>query len=408
MPTKRPLNKLTDLECQAAKPGDPRLSDGGSLYLLPHKNGQKYWQFRFNWLRPGEDGNGKKVQRNAGLGVYPETSLALARKKRTKARNWLAEGKDPILEFQKEREAKRDSQLSTFRAVAKAWWDTNVGRNKWTEHHSQSIWRSLEAHIFPRFGSRPVDDISQVEVYKVLQALDGQMPIRMKGRVSAVFRYAKTRGLTKDNPADIDADDLVVSKTRHYKALAFDEIPEFLSKVKADDCSRQLEIACILLIHLFLRRNEVRRLRWSYLDKKKRLLQVPGEDMKMDRDHEVPLSDEVIALLDELESITGDYPFLFPHRDRPHLEPMGESSMYSVLVRTGYQGKCTLHGFRTTASSALNNAGYNGDAIERQLAHKDSSVRGIYNKAQYMEERRTLMEAWSKAVATGEMDRAKT
>ena len=104
MPTKRPLNKLTDLECQAAKPGDPRLSDGGSLYLLPHKNGQKYWQFRFNWLRPGDDGNGKKVQRNAGLGVYPETSLALARKKRTKAsillsRVELPTGSPPTFSF---------------------------------------------------------------------------------------------------------------------------------------------------------------------------------------------------------------------------------------------------------------------------------------------------------------------
>mgnify|MGYP001156724355 FL=1 len=404
-----PTNKLTDLKCNAAKKRDRlyKLSDGGNLYLVVHPSGGRYWRFRFVW--PGLDIDGKhiKKQRECALGTYPDVPLALARKRRDQAKQHIAAGRDPVKEFQNQRAAQRDSHVATFRAEAKHWWDKRVDREQWTSKNAEHIWRSFEKHLFPKIGNRPVADITPVEMYQVLEALPGKMPITMYRRAFAVFRSAKTRGKTKDNPADIDTDDLIVPKSKGFAYLDFDEIPECIRRIEADSSSRQLQIACLMLIHTFLRRSELRLVMWAHVDRKNRLLHIPGHIMKNKRDFEVPLTDEVIALLDELETMTGDHPFLFPHRDHPNKKPMADKGIYSVFERIGYKGKTTLHGFRKTASTALNNAGYHYDAIERQLDHVDASVRGIYNKAQYMEQRRELMEAWSRGVVTGRVVSAK-
>jgi len=407
--TKMAINKLTDLQCNAAKPHSStyKLSDGGSLYLVIHHNGGKYWRLRFGWWRPDDDRNPKKKQRELALGTYPAVTLRQAREGAAKAKQHLAAGRDPVVEFQKEKAKRRDQLVATFRSEAKIWWDKRVEKGKWTPKHSEHIWRSFERHIFPHIGDRSVTDIPSPDILRILEGLSGQMPIRMHQRVFAVFRSAKTRGKIKDNPAEIDTDELVTPQKGEFAYLEFKDVPEYLRKLDADTCSPQLRIACKMLVHTFLRRNELRLVMWAHVDWEEKLLHLPGHVMKNKRDFEVPLTPEVIDLLDELAPMTGDSPFLFPHRDSPNTKPMGDSSMALVLNRIGYRGLATLHGFRKTASTTLNNAGYHKDAIERQLDHVDVSVRGVYNKAQYMEHRRVAMEAWSNAIITGEIVKRK-
>jgi integrase len=198
------------------------------------------------------------------------------------------------------------------------------------------------------------------------------------------------------NPATDLSGVLKTRKVKHQASLSRRELPDFLRKLEVYEGARLTTLALKLLIYTFVRPGELRGAKWEEFDFEQRLWRIPAERMKMKTEHLVPLSNQVLVLLDEIREITGRFDFLFPG-ERNRKKCMSENTMTFAIYRLGYKGKATGHGFRATASSILNEEGFNRDAIERQLAHMErNDVRAAYvHHAEYLVDRKLIMEWWS-------------
>jgi integrase len=342
------------------------------------------------------------------LGVYPEVSASQARKKRDEARAKLREGIDPAGERRAEKHRKRIAAENTFEAVAREWLSKQKG--KWVAGHARRVLDSLEANLFPGLGYRPIAEITPTELLYELRKIEkrGALEIasRVAQRAAAVFRYAIVTGRTDYNPAADLRGSLEAPKTRNHAALSAADLPEFLERLDTYDGEPTTKLALRLLLLTFVRTGELRGARWDEfdLDGPSPTWRIPAERMKMKEEHIVPLSTQAVAALRELWKLTGDRALLFPNRNRP-TAPMSENTVLYALYRMGYHSRATGHGFRATASTILNEMGYRPDVIERQLAHGErNKVRAAYNRAQYLAERRELMQGWADyldAVASG-------
>ncbi|ELY3194248.1 site-specific integrase, partial [Salmonella enterica] len=194
------------------------------------------------------------------------------------------------------------------------------------------------------------------------------------------------------NPASELTGTLTAPKTNHFPHLTAEELPVFLTQLAKYHGSPITRIATNLLLLTAVRTIELRAAEWSEFDFDNALWTIPENRMKMRRKHIVPLSNQVVALLQELRAMTGHYQLVFPGRCNIN-KPMSEASINMVLKRIGYDGKATGHGFRHTMSTILHEQGFNSAWIELQLAHVDkNSIRGTYNHAQYLEGRREMMQ----------------
>jgi len=211
-----------------------------------------------------------------------------------------------------------------------------------------------------------------------------------------VFSYAVQSGIAEINPARDLIGTIRAPRVKHQPSLKREELPECLKRIDSYDGMLQTKIALRLLIHTFVRPGELRKARWDEFDLSVKEWKIPGERMKMNIGHIVPLTKQTIKLINELEPITGRYELLFPG-ERKVTQPMSENTLLFMLYRMGYKGKATPHGFRATASSILHEQKFNSDAIERQLSHIERNrVKGAYNyNAEFMDERKKIMEWWS-------------
>jgi integrase len=203
-------------------------------------------------------------------------------------------------------------------------------------------------------------------------------------------------GRAERNPANDIKGALKTHVKKHYAHLKDIELPEFLEKVKAYDGHPQTRLAVVLLILTFVRTTELRGATWDEIDLEKAEWRIPAERMKMRRDHIVPLSSQAIAAFKELQRLNGQWRFVFPNPYKP-IKHMSENAVLYALYRMGYHSRTTGHGFRHTASTILNESGlFDSDVIERQLAHvQGNKVRGVYNHAEYLPERRKMMQWWA-------------
>lgn len=367
---------------------DYKLFDGGGLYLLVKKNGSKYWRYKYRF-------NGK--EKVLAIGVYPVITLKVAREKHIEARRLLHEGVDPSEQKQLLRAAATAKHENTFETLAREWW--GLSRGKWTEKHARRVLKSLEVDVFPYIGGRPIGEITSPEVLKVLRKVESRDALdvasRLLQRSSSIFRYAIQTGKATQNPCDNLSGVLKTRKVKHQASLSRLELPVFLKKLEGYDGSPVTSIALKMLIHTFVRPGELRGAKWEEFDLERKEWRIPAERMKMKTPHIVPLSEEVLCFLDMLCPLTGKYKLLFPGERSKH-KPMSENTMTFALYRLGYKGRATGHGFRATASSILNEEGFNRDAIERQLAHIErNDVRAAYiHHAEYLKERRKIMEWW--------------
>lgn len=383
---------LTDTAIRKAKGHTkPRkLFDGGGLYLLVNPNGAKYWRLKYRHA------NREKVM---ALGVYPHVSLKQARESRDVAKRILKQGQDPVTMRKLERRALEANAANTFERIARQWIENQ--RNQWTPDHADRVECSLEKEIFPELGSRPIRDITAPELLMALRKVEKRGALetaqRVLQRCGAVFRYGISVGACDVNPAaDLRGAIKAPKKRVSRNAVSAGELPEFLRKLDAYDKLRpETRLALRLLILTFVRPGELRGAQWSEFDLDKAEWRIPAERMKMREPHIVPLSRQALAVLKELEPLTGHKRCLFPNQSDP-TKPMSENTLLYAMYRLGYHSRATAHGFRATASTILNEQGWKPDVIERQLAHAErNKVRAAYNRAQYLAERRKMMQTWA-------------
>lgn len=365
------------------------LGDGQGLSLLIEPNGSKSWRFRYRFA-----GKPKMIS----LGVYPTITLADARSRRDDARKLVAEGKNPSEVRKEQKIALQTESESAFEKIATEW--HQMKSTKWSEGYASDIMEAFQNDIFPYVGERPVGEIKPLELLNVLRKIEKRGALekmrKVRQRCSEVFRYAIATGRAEFNPAADLSSALEVHQSNHFPFLKADEIPDFLRALNGYTGSRLVQIATKLLMITGVRTIELRAALWSEFDLDNAIWEIPAERMKMRRPHLVPLSTKALDLLNELKIITGNYRYVFPGRNDPN-KPMSEASINQVIKRIGYGGKLSGHGFRHTLSTVLHEQGFDSTWIEIQLAHVDkNSIRGTYNHAQYLEQRRQMLEWYSK------------
>lgn len=387
---------LTAIQVKEAKSSDKnqKLSDGQGMYLLVKTNASKYWRLDYRFA-------GRR--KTYAIGVYPQVSLKEAREHRYEAKKLLSEGLDPN---QQKKERKRNTDIPTFAEIATMWWLHE--RDQWTTDHANRVIKRLRDNSFIDLGKLPADQITPLQIIAVIKKIEerGALDVanRVKQGIKATYRYGIQHGIVTINPAG-DLDGIVKArKVKHRSSLPKSELPQFLEDLESYRFRGTLltQLAIKLLVLTFVRPGELRAATWREFDIAGRIWRIPAERMKMKVEHLVPLSTQTIELLAMLKEINRREDLLFPcvtNRDKA----MSDNTMRQAIFRLGYDGKtagkskAVPHGFRATASSILNEVGFNPDAIERQLSHQErNGVRAAYtHHARYMEDRTKMMQFWS-------------
>ncbi|MGH8584662.1 MAG: tyrosine-type recombinase/integrase [Gammaproteobacteria bacterium] len=379
---------LTNTAIRNAKPGEKpaKLFDGGGLYLILTPAASRWWRCDYRY-------GGKR--RTLSMGVYPAVGLRQAREKRDAARKQLAAGIDPGLARKAERSAAADS----FEAVAREWLAKHAPR--WAPGHASKIIGRFERDVFPWLGTRPVGKVTAPELLEVLRRIEARGAIETAHRVhqncGRVFRYAIATGRAERDPAADLRGALPPVAEKHHAAITDPKaIGALLRAIDGYQGSFVTQCALRLAPLVFVRPGELRAAEWSELDLDAGEWRIPAERMKMGAIHIVPLSHQAVEALRELHPLTGSGRYVFPS-ERTRARPMSENTVNAALRRLGYaKDETTGHGFRSMASTLLNEQGWHRDAIERQLAHGErDAVRAAYCYAEYLPERRRMMQVWA-------------
>ena len=370
-----------------------KLSDGGGMYLLVMPKGASYWRLDYRFA-------GKR--RTLALGIYPNVSLSNARSRREDARTLLAKNIDPGVAKKATKRVAKLASENTFEVIAREWIANQ--RNRLAVRYSMLLLARLEADIFPQIGSRPIMDIDAPELLEMLRNVEKRGVIetarRLRQLCGQVFRYAIVTGRAKHDPsADLRGALKSAGRPRGHKAMPLDEMPTFMHALGAYDGDLRTRLALRLMVLTFTRTTELRAARWpefENLDGNEPVWRIPAERTKMKREHLVPLAPQALAVLRELRELPGCDASLFLFPSASLGKCMSNNTMLYALYRMGYHGRATVHGFRAMASTALNEMGFRPDVIERQLAHEEkNAVRAAYNRAEYLNERRTMMSQWA-------------
>ncbi len=382
---------LSDVAVRKAKPGTKpkKLSDSGGLHLLVQPTGSKLWRLAYRFA-------GK--QKTLALGVYPAVALADARSHRDEAKKLLARSIDPSVQRRADRTAGNDSR---FRSVAEeviaklereGRAQVTVTKKKW-----------LLDFAFPAFGDRPVADITARDLLALLREIEGrglyETAKRLRSTCGMVFRYAIATGRAERDPSMDLRGALTTHQVRHRPTIIDPPgIGALLRAIDAFDGQPTTRAALRLAAYVFVRPGELRHAEWKEFDLDNAVWSIPAEKMKMRRPHRVPLARQSLAILRELQELTGNGCWLFPSV-RTFARPISENTLNAALRRLGYASDAmSTHGFRAMAATRLNEMGrWNSDAIERQLAHQEANaVRRAYtHSAEYWSERVLMMQAWA-------------
>jgi integrase len=384
---------LNDVAIRALKPKDRvyAVADESGLCIEVAVSGSKLWRLRYRFA-------GKP--RNLSFGRYPEVPLKEARRRRDDARALLRDGIDPGTERKKAKLTAALSAINTFQAVAEEYIEQKLAKEGRAEATlDKAKWLLLQ---LKPVSDRPVTEIEAMELYAVLRRLEGkgkhETAKRCRAFASSVFRYAVVTGRAKADPAAMLGGALIAPKVKHHAAILdpakLGELLRAIDEYKGAPITR---LAMQIAPQAMVRPGELRQATWDEFDLEAKIWRITAVRMKMRRVHAVPLSDQVVGYLRELQQFSGPEGYVFPafHTSR---RPMSENTMNVAFRRMGYsRDEVTAHGLRTTASTLLNESGkWHPDAIERALAHGDSdAVRGIYNRGQYWDERVRMMQWWS-------------
>lgn len=365
-----------------------KLADGDGMFLLVTPAGGKYWRLKYRVA-------GK--EKLLALGIYPEVSLAEARKRRVQAREALAAGDDPG-ELKKEAERKKAIKFANaFEELAREWFEKR--RHEWAPSSIRVKLIYLEKYVLPKLGERPINAITSPEVLEILREIEARGTLDTTRRVmqmcGQIFRYGIATGQAERNPVPDLRGALKAPVVKHRAYLKENELPDFLTALDGYDGRPLTKLALRLLLLTFVRTIELRGAKWQEIDWDDALWRIPAERMKANTAHVVPLSSQALDVLRKVNTHSGHLEYVFPN-DHNFSTYMSENAMLYALYRMGYHSRATGHGFRSTASTILNEQGFRPDVIERQLAHTErNSVRAAYNHAQYLPERREMMQWWA-------------
>ncbi len=408
---------LTDATIRNAKPGEKpvgkdkngkpiyetvdgayKLTDGGWLYLEVRLTGAKLWRYRYriggkeNVFAAGEYFNDKRTG---------HMSLDEARGERDAARKLVKQGIHPSHDRKAQKRRREAENTNTFEGVAREWIENK--KPDWTAYYTRQVEGFLEGDVFPYIGNLPIRSVSAAHLLEIIKRVEKRgaetVALLVRQWASAIFRYAVATLRANTDPAAALKGAIRRPKVEHRKPLSRDQIADFVKALNSYGGYRTTVIAFRLMLLTFVRTVELRAATWAEFDLDRAEWRIPAERMKMRELHIVPLSEQAVTLLRELHTYTGGREFLFPNYRNPRT-CMTATTLNRALERMGFNGKDSIgfsaHGFRATASTILNELGYRGDVIERQLAHAErNKVRASYNQAEYLEERRTMMQQWA-------------
>jgi integrase len=385
---------LTEMKVKNAKFDETKkvtkIFDEKGMFLQVMKNDSKYFKFQYYYA-------GK--QQLISLGVYPETSLKEARARRDEARKMLDNGINPSSVRKLNKNSLLEDTENNFQSVATEWFVKF--QSKWTPQHAKTKWRSLEKDIFPYLGKTPIKNITPQDVLNVLNRIQSRGAIetahRAKSICSEIFRHGVLNSKCSTDPTLILRGALLPTQTKNMASITDTEKLSGLLKA-IDGYEGEFVTRCALKLAplVFVRPGELRHAEWSEIDFDKREWRIPAVKMKMRRLHIVPLSKQAIAVLKEIQPLTGHWKYVFPSvrsKDRA----MSNNTINAALHRMGYtKEEVTAHGFRGTASTLLHENGFKSAIIEVQLAHMEQNkVKAAYNHAEYLAERTDMMQWWA-------------
>lgn len=382
---------ITNTACKEAKPTTKpfKLTDSHGLYLEVKPNGSKLWRYRY------KIGGKENVY---AIGEYPHVGLANARLERDAAKKLVKKGIHPAHDRKLQLSEQITENDNTFKAVATEWIEGAQKKKGWSDYYAKQVKHVMETDIFPLVGSLPIRSLSSSQMLGVLERIEkrGANTVALLARqwCSAVFRYAIGRRKADNDPMFVLRGTIERPPVKSHKPIPLKEIPAFLRKVEEFGGHRTTYVAIKLLMLTFVRTGELRAATWDEFDLENNEWRIPAHRMKMREEHVVPLAVQVVELLKELKPLTGGQQWLFPNFRRP-AACMSATTINRALEYMGYAGQFSAHGFRSTASTQLNEMGYKPDVIERQLAHSERGVRARYNRAEYMEDRRKMMQQWA-------------
>jgi integrase len=383
---------LTDKAIRKAKPSEKpyKLADEKGLYLLVNPTGSKLWRHKFRVM-----GKEKLIS----YGAYPELTLAEARDKRDASRKVIAHGGDPAQSKRDQKTATLASAANTFELVAREWLVNSSVR--WVPSHTARITKRFEQDVFPSIGARAVSEVTARELLQMLRKIEARGVIETAHRIhqncGQVFRYAIATGRAeRDVATDLRGALKPIVSTHHASIADPKGVADLLRAIYRYEGAIVTRCALRLAPLVFVRPGELRHAEWIEIGFDKTEWRIPAAKMKMKAVHIVPLSTQSVAVLKTIQAVTGDGRYVFPSVRTPD-RPMSENTVNAALRRLDYTtDEMTGHGFRSMASTMLNEQGWNRDAIERQLAHGErDSVRAAYNYAEHLPERRKMMQAWA-------------
>jgi len=367
-----------------------RLYDGAGLYLEVVPAGGRWWRLKYRFA-------GK--EKLLSLGVYPEVRLADARVRCAEARKLLADGIDPSVHRRAQRTARTEKAANTFEVVAREWFEKiSPG---WAPSHATRVLSRLERDVFPYIGGRPIGELAPPDILRVLQRIENRNVLetahRVRTDIGAVFRYAIVTGRAdRDAAADLRGA-LKPTNPEHFAAVTDpNALGELLRALWGYQDGTPVVVAALKLAPmLFVRPGELRSARWADIDLDAGEWKFTASKTKTP--HLVPLAPQAVAILRELQPLTGRGPYVFPSA-RSNQRPMSNNAVTAALRRMGIERAVTCgHGFRATARTLLDEVlGYRVDLIEAQLAHavKDANGRA-YNRTSFLAERRKMMQGWA-------------
>lgn len=386
---------LSDIQVKNAKPQekDYKLMDGFGLFLLVTPTNGKLWRFDYRY------GDKRKV---LAFGAYPAITLAEARQRREDAKKLLANGVDPGEMKKALKSTDKDIAANTFEVIARQWHLKFSSAGKWSPIHAADILHRLEKDIFPPLGSRPISEIKPMDLLKVLERVASRGALdtahRLRHHCGMIFRYAVvTERAERDIAADLRGALPPVKNGHHAAPTTPQSLLPLLKAIDAYEGSYVVKCALQLLPMFFCRPGELRAAEWTEFDFDKAIWEIPATRMKMKQPHIVPLSEQAIAILESLESLTGSGKYLFPCQRSTH-RCMSDNAYNAALRRMGFtKDEATAHGFRASARTILDEVLHIPVVlIEHQLSHSVRDPLGrAYNRTSHLDERKKMMQQWA-------------
>ena len=402
----RTTTPLNDTQIKNSKPRGKEysLADGGGLMLRVKPSGSKLWIF--NYSRPYT-----KKRANIGFGKYPDVTLAAAKKKAEAARKLLADNIDPKTDRTEQDQNSKQALENTFGVLAEKW--LVLKKQQVKAETADKAWQTMKKHVLPTLENVPVHIIKPKLVIDILNPIASKGSLetvkRLCRNINEVMRLAVASGHIEVNYLTDITKLFSAPKKQNMATIKPERLPELMLALANASIMKSTRCLVEWQLHTMTRPTEAATARWADIDLDKKVWVIPEERMKMKKPHTIPLSPQVLALLDVIKAMSGHREYLFPNHRDPKKHANSQSANVA-LKRMGFAGELVSHGLRSLASTTLNEQSFDPDIIEAALAHIDKNeVRAAYNRAEYIERRRVMMCWWSEHIekaATGNMSLA--